>query len=318
MTFVQNLENRVLLSASTVTAAMLAADKATVVADSTTLKADAKAAFGNDKVDTKFVAAAFAALPKSEQTLLKPFEAAATKSTTVVSADVAGLLNASNALVNKSTAAGTAVLKKATAGSLNALLKDITQLDLITAQPVSKLTSALSSTDLSSVAALINAAFPADSAIINAVLSQVTAAQTGNSTILNDATKYQTDIGTLAADLTTVHNDLATYPALVGTFTGTASETAGPNKGQTVTSTLTISTEDNNTGKVTGTVTDESTGGTDSVSGTVSLNGAIALTSIPSTGPKGTLSGFVVGSTVVGKFKLGKASGLFSLTEIVT
>ena len=307
---IQPLESRVLFSAATVTATALTADKTAVLADAATLKADAKTTFGTDKLDPNLVAAGFALLPATVQTLLKPYELDAAKSDTVLSADISNLLNTSSALIKKSVVTGDSLLSKPTVTEVATLEKELPALNAITAKPVADLQTELAGVQLSSIRDIVLVAFPADSALINAVYTQATSAATGNSTLVNDAAKYQTDIAKLAADLTTIQTEVGTFPNLIGTFSGTATLIGSKQTGTTDPVTLTFTSESATTGKVTATVTDLSTGEIDMLTGSITLGGKLSLKA------KGdTVTGIADGTSLVGKFAFAKIHGVFALSE---
>lgn len=309
--FVQRLESRTFLSASTITSAILLADKSTILADAAALKVDLNSLVTNGTTESKGIATAFKKLPKTDQALLKSFDTVESKTTAALKKETSGLSSAGDKIAGTATSIGVKLLSKVSSGSLSALGKDLASLGTVATAPLATLQAELASTGvasaLSSIATELAGASPtlaSDAALAAAALASA------ETTIGTAAAQFVTDVGGLATDLTTLQASAGTYPNIIGSFTGIAHETAGKHPGETATVTLTISSETG--GIITGTVTDVSDGGLDGLAGTINLNGKFAL--------KGTiatvsLSGQLTGSIVSGTFKSPDASGKFSLTE---
>ena len=309
---IQPLESRVLFSASSITAATLIADKAKILADQTSVKANVEILFTEGKAEAKLITLAFKTLPKADQSLLKLLTTDSDEGGEFVAKDVALLLTPGSALVNKSVAAGEAVLKNATAGSLAAEAKDTALLQTVTNIPLGALQALFADTKLTDFRESLIAEFPTATALDSALSTELTNSAAGKSAISAAAVEFQTDIATLDADLTTLHADLGTFPSMVGTFTGTAKELHGAHVALTATSSLVITSENALTGALTGTVEDLSTGQTDFLTGAVSLNGKYILKA-----SKANVSGTITGTTLVGTFKFGSTSGTYVFDGLV-
>jgi hypothetical protein len=309
-TLIQALESRTFFSVST---SDLAADKATLLADAAHLKAEIATLISDSTAGTKAISADFKGLPKSDQTLLKTLVTAENKARSAYLKDDSALVNPSDSLAFKGIALGDSLLTRATVKTLAAESDDITALSAVTTVPLATLQAQLSGTAVDGARAAILSALAGDATITTAVSSEQTTVDTDRAAIAADATQFQTDITALAADLTSVHTATGTFPATVGTYTGTATETAGKHKGQTVTASLVITSQDAN-GNIAGTVTNLTSGSAEPVIGTVSLNGVVSLKSAPESGSV-KVTGTFSDDAITGHVSVPGAAGTFTVAE---
>jgi hypothetical protein len=309
--FILALEARTLFSALPVTKATLVADKAAVVADAATLKADLNILIKDNTTENFAIAKDFKGLPRADQLLLKTLVSDELKSKAVFLKDVALLNTPSVAAAVKSTAIGITLLTKANVKALATATKDIAALGTVTTKGAAALTAHLAATTVDDDRAAILAALPDNSALDAAVTTEQTTATADKAAIGAAATQLVTDIANLATDLTSVHTATGTFPSVVGTFTGTATVTAGKHKGRSADISLVITSEDTD-GNLAGTVTDIG-GGTDALTGTVSLNGVVALKGSPATVKVG---GVLSGTTLTGSFAFATGKGTFTAAEV--
>lgn len=309
---IQSLESRTLLS---VTTATLAADKSTVVSDVKVLSTDLKKLATDESANNKAVATAFKGLPKVAQTLLKALESDESKSKSQLQKDSNALTRVSEKDASTAISVADTLLKKGNVKTVAALVKDLSSLDSVSVAPLATLQQLLGSNVLSIDAEAILAAYPTNTALTTAVSNSQTTVQ-GDLTAINaEAQQLATDLSTLATDLTTVKATNGTFPDMVGTFTGTATETKGASKGNNVDVSLVITTEDA-AGNVSGTITDLTDGGDDLFTGTISLNGLFAGKAVNAGGGgKISISGNLIGATFTGKVASSKAAGTFELVK---
>ena len=307
---IQSLESRIFLSVS---AGQLSSDKTILIGDAALLKNQIAMIIGDSTTATQGIALDFKGLPKSDQTLLKLLITAENKARAAYLKDDGALVNPANSLANKAVALGDALLKDANVKTLAAESKDITALSSVTAVPLATLDGQLGGTVVDEARAAILSALADDSTIMSAVTAEQNRIDVDRASINTAAVQFQTDIGALASDLTTVHTQTGTFPATIGTYDGSALDITGKHHGQIATVTLIIDSEDAN-GNLNASVTDLTTGTSDPLVGTVSLNGVIALKPAPHTGSV-KITGTFSDGTIAGHVSFPGAAGTFTVVE---
>jgi hypothetical protein len=303
--FISSLESRTLLSVLPITKSSIIADKATLAADVAALKANLALLVKNNTVETDAIVKDFKGLPKADQALLKTLATDELKAKAIFTREIAILTTPGTAQANKAEAIANSLLTRATV--------DITKLENVAAVPLATLAASLASTTVSDAREDILTALPNEAVLDADVETEQTNATAEKAAIGTAAGQFAADIFNLATDLTSVHTAVGTFPNVVGVFTGTATETAGKHRGETVAATLDITSESSD-GILEGTVTDITSGLADPLVGSVSLNGVITLKSTPHTGSV-KISGTFNTDAITGKVAFTGASGTFSVLE---
>jgi hypothetical protein len=99
------------------------------------------------------------------------------------------------------------------------------------------------------------------------------------------------------------------YPNVLGTFTGTSTDTSGPDKGKTNAIAMNITSESQTTGEFYGTG-----GGGSTMSGTITAGGAVTLTVHDSDGSITNVTGTFAGGKMTGKWTSGSDAGNVTMT----
>jgi hypothetical protein len=311
--FISSLESRTLLSVLPITKSSIIADKATLAADVAALKANLALLVKNNTVETDAIVKDFKGLPKADQALLKTLATDELKAKAIFTREIAILTTPGTAQANKAEAIANSLLTRATVRSLATATVDITKLENVAAVPLATLAASLASTTVSDAREDILTALPNEAVLDADVETEQTNATAEKAAIGTAAGQFAADIFNLATDLTSVHTAVGTFPNVVGVFTGTATETAGKHRGETVAATLDITSESSD-GILEGTVTDITSGLADPLVGSVSLNGVIILKSTPRTGSV-RISGTFNTDAITGKVAFTGASGTFSVLE---
>ncbi|HEX5243205.1 MAG TPA: hypothetical protein VFW23_08055 [Tepidisphaeraceae bacterium] len=325
--FIQSLESRTLLSASSTEVATLLADVKQVKATSVTVRADMKLAAAAATADLRHITADLKSSTTSANRaanagLLKAVKTADASDLAKLKTDQTALLAAGASLSAHSAADAKALLLHPTSTVLQA--KVAADVNALSTQPAAKL-----------------AIFQADtqSNPIQTPLDNLVSANQSNTALVTDVGDFGGS-GTLAtafSNLTTAVADFintlaslstdvtaasagSTLPNMVGTFTGQVSD-GSHNQGLASNWTLVITTEGTD-GTFSGTLTTTSNGNTQSetanVSGSVAANGSFSLTVSDSSNQQsgGSMTGTISGTTLSGTFSdAAGGGGSFTLTK---
>ena len=325
--FIESLESRTLLSASSTEAATLLADVKQVKATSVTVRADMKLAAAAATASLRQITADLKSSTTSANratnaALLKAVKVADATDLAKLKADQTALLAVGASLSAKSAADAKALLLHPTNTALQA--KVTADLSALSTEPAAKLATFHDDTQ---------------SNPIQTPLDNLIAANQSNTALVTDAGDFGGS-GTLAtafANLTTAVADFidtlsslstdvtttttgTTLPNMVGTFTGQVTD-GTHNQGLPSNWTLNITTEAGD-GTFSGTLTTTSNGNTQSqtanVSGSVTANGSFSLTVTDPTTQQsgGSMTGTISGTTLSGTFNDGiGGGGSFTLTK---
>lgn len=317
--FVQSLEPRTLFS-GTPTKATFFADALQIFADAATTRADLKATAAVVAADTKTIAAdlksiSTASNKASNDALLRTLRFDEVKTLVTLRLDENVLLGPTSGFSRRSAAHGIALLMHPTNVHLQALVAaDESALGTVTVAPLAKLKADSNATSIGTDLANIAAANPSSTLLATHLQNLKTDSNTAVGSFVAAAMKFTTDVATLASDLGATPTTAA-IPNLVGTFNGSATATAGSNVGRVSTLVVTITAEGAN-GSLTGSVTITNPGSspmTQSLTGTVTANGAFTATVMGSGGNTTTLSAHVTGTTIAGTYSSTNDSGTFSV-----
>ena len=318
--FIESLESRTLLSASSTEAATLLADVKQVKATSVTVRADMKLAAAAATASLRQITADLKSSTTSANratnaALLKAVKVADATDLAKLKADQTALLAVGASLSAKSAADAKALLLHPTSTVLQA--KVAADVSALSTQPAAKL-----------------AIFQADAVSdpVQTPLDNLLAANQSNTELLTDAgafggsgalatafsnlttavADFINTLSSLSTDVTTTTTG-TTLPSMVGTFTGQVTD-GTHNQGLPSNWTLNITTEAAD-GTFSGTLTTTSNGNTQSqtatVSGSVTANGSFSLTVTDPTTQQsgGSMTGTISGTTLSGTFNDGIGGG---------
>ena len=325
--FIESLESRTLLSASSTEAATLLADVKQVKATSVTVRADMKLAAGAATADLRQITADLKSSTTSANratnaSWLKTVKTADASDLAKLKADQTALLAVGSSLSAHSAADAKALLLHPTSTVLQA--KVAADVSALSTQPAAKL-----------------AIFQADtlSDPLQTPLNNLIAANQSNTALITDAGAFAGSgaLATAFSNLTTAVADFintlaslstdvtatstgTTLPNMVGTFTGQVTE-GSHNQGLPSNWTLAITTEAAD-GTFSGTLTTTSSGNTQSetanVNGSVEASGSFSLTVTDPTNQQsgGSMTGTISGTTLSGTFSdAAGGGGSFTLTK---
>jgi hypothetical protein len=320
--FIQSLESRTLLSGTPVTQATLAADDALIVANAATAKGDLKTLSAAAKADMKTIQTDLKGLPKTNAPLLKKLKADESKLLVQITKDLNALLNPGKALGKRATVDGESLLKKATARLQAKVGAEGTTLGLVTLATLAKLQADSQGTAIVADLQALAAANPGSAVIAADTTKTMTDLSTQNMALVTAATTFQTGTGTLATDLGSAASASSIFPTVTGTYSGTATETAGKHVGRVAAMSFDF-TGESPAGALTGTVTLTEPGNspvTLTLAGTVTATGAFSatLTDPSGQGNDATLAGKVLGTTITGTYQAtggGSSRGTFSVHQ---
>ena len=325
--YIESLESRRLLSASSTEAATLLADVKQVKATSVTVRADMKLAAAAATASLRQITADLKSSTTSANratnaSLLKAVKVADATDLAKLKADQTALLAVGASLSARSAADAKALLLHPTNTTLQA--KVTADLTALSTEPAAKLATFHDDTQ---------------SDPIQTPLDNLLAANQSNTALVTDAGDFggSGSLATAFADLTTAVADFintlsslsidvtatstgTTLPSMVGTFTGQVTD-GTHNQGLPSNWTLNITTEATD-GTFSGTLTTTSNGNTQSqtadVSGSVTASGSFSLSVTDPTTQQsgGSLTGTISGTTLSGTFNDGiGGTGPFTLTK---
>lgn len=325
--FIQSLESRTLLSASTTEATALLADVKQVKASSVVVRADMKvaaadASSGLHKITADLKSSTTSANRATNAGLVKALKAAGASDLAMLKGDETALLAVGSSLSARSAADAKALLLHPTNTTLQA--KVAADLSALSTQPAAKL-----------------ATFEADTQAnpLETPLNNLIAANQSNTALITDAggfgasgtlatafanlstavTNFIDTLTTLSTAVTTTTTG-TTIPSMVGTFTGQVTE-GSHNQGLPSNWSLVITTEAAD-GTFSGTLTTTSNGNTQSetanVSGSVAASGSFSLSVTDQSNQQsgGSMTGTISGTTLSGTFSdAAGGGGSFALTK---
>lgn len=325
--FIQSLESRTLLSASSTEATALLADVKQVKASSVVVRADMKvaaadASAGLHKITADLKSSTTSANRATNAGLVKALKAAGASDLATLKGDETALLAVGSSLSARSAADAKALLLHPTSTTLQA--KVAADLSALSTQPAAKL-----------------ATFEADTQAnpLQTPLDNLIAANQSNTALITDAggfgasgalatafanlstavTNFIDTLTTLSTAVTTTTTG-STIPSMVGTFTGQVTE-GSHNQGLPSNWSLVITTEAAD-GTFSGTLTTTSNGNTQSetadVNGSVAASGSFSLnvTNQSNQQSGGSMTGTLSGTTLSGTFSdAAGGGGSFTLTK---
>lgn len=308
--FIQSLESRTLLSATSVAqAAVLLGDVRQVTASAVTVRADLRlagsaATIGVNKVAADLRTTTTAANRAANAGLLRTLRAGELSTFATLRADQTALLVVGTRLSVHAAADARALILHPTNAMIQARVSaDITAL---TTEPAAQFatfqTDAQSNLIGAALTSLIdanptNTALAADASVFQDGGSA--AAAIGN--VLTAAGSFTGTLGTLSTDVTSATIAGSTIPNLVGTYLGQVTD-GTHNQGLPSNWTLDITAEGAD-GSFSGTITTTSNGNT--VSQTAPITGSVAADgtfSFTATGGAGSVTGAAAGTTLAGTF----------------
>lgn len=318
--FVQSLEPRTLFAA-TPTKATFIADEVQIFADAATTRADLKATAAIVAADTKTIAAdlksiSTASNKASNAALLKQLKTDEVKTLVTLRVDEAILLGPASGLSRRSAAHGIELLSHPTNVHLQALVSaDEAALGTVTTAPLAKLKADSNASAIGTDLMNIANANPSSTLLATHVQNFESDGNTATGNFVAAAMKFTTDVATLASDLGATPTTGA-IPNIVGTYSGSATSTAGNHVGRVSTLSVQIASETAG-GAFTGTVTVTQPGSspmTSTMTGTVTANGTFTATLMDSGGNTTTLNAHVTATTISGTYaSSGGDSGTFSV-----
>ena len=313
--FIQPLESRRLFSGGTVDKSTLVADEALVVADGAAARADLTSLAALVRADTAKIQVDLRGLPKTNLPLMRMLRVDEAKLHAQIAVDLNLLLNPGTALSRQSTATGGLLLTKATLALQARVGAEASALGTVTVAPLAKfqadLTGAAIGADLQ---ALVNAN-PSAATLASDAAQMMTDTSDAATTLSTAASSFATDVGGLAADLGSALSNSSLLPTLGGTYTGSATTTAGNHVGRVSTLSITITSEGTD-GSLTGSLTITNPGqgpNTLTLTGTVSDTGAFSVFVTDGGNNSANLTGHVVGTTISGTYASSGDSGTFSV-----
>jgi hypothetical protein len=323
--FIQALESRTLFAATPVTKAALLADRAALLAQAKSARADLVALGASLNADTKLVQTDLKGSAAGNALLLRMLRADEGKTRGTVNKDLNSLLGPTLGLANRSIGHAIALIAHSSTAIDARVAADLAALATVLAAPLAKLDADLHA--------------PA----IGVDLQAISAANSTNATLGTDISKLEGDTSAASTTLTgavtsfqdgveTVSSDVAAAPPgpsgpggsripnLVGTYLGQVTD-GTHNQGLPSNWTLHITTEGAGgsfSGTITTTQNGNTTSQTESVTGSVTASGSFTATaSDPTTGQAGgSLTGTISGTTLSGTFNDGMGgTGPFSLAK---
>lgn len=320
--FIQSLEPRTLLSA-TVTKATLLADRAALLAEAKSARGGLTALVATLTHDTKTVQTDLKGGPKTDATLLKTLRTDEGATKALVHKDLNALLGPSQALANRTIGQGLASMSHSNATLQAKIAADLAQLATVTAAPLAKLSADLQAATVGADLQAIGAANPANATLVADIAKLESDVSTAGGTLSTAATSFQTGVSTASSDVAAAPAGPtgptgSTIPTITGSYSGSATATAGNHVGRVQSLHITISTE-SAAGALTGSAVVQGSNGTSTqtLTGTVDANGTFTATVVDPTDPTNgaTLSGHVSGHTITGTYQSTGDSGTFTVTK---
>ena len=313
--FIQSLESRTLFT----TSAALAADIGQVITAAATTRVDLKTAASVITADTKTIttdlkSSTTSANRATNAHLLNIFRVDEHKTLATLRAHEAALLAAGTSLSHRAAADGDALLLHPTNARIQArVTADIAALSTVPASLLAKLQADTQNITLGTDLMNIVNANPTNAALAAAVQTAENDGNTAVTNFLSAASAFNTNTGTLDAAVSTTSSG-STASSLVGTYNGTATESAGSkHPGRVSSVTIQIATQGAD-GSLTGSATITNPGSPSSsftVTGSVTTSGAVSFTFTPANPQDngGTLMGTVSGKTISGTYNSPSSSG---------
>lgn len=315
--FIQSLESRTLFSAGPVDKPTLLADEALVVADGAAARADLRSLAAVVRTDTAKIQVDLRGLPKTNLPLMRTLRVDEARLLAQTTVDLNMLLNPATALSRQSTAAGVLLLTKATLGLQARVGADVTALGNVTVAPLAKFQADFQDTAINTDLQALLDANPSATTLSTDAGQMMTDTSADADTLNTAVSAFATDVGALGADLSSALSNSSLLPTVTGTYTGSATATAGKNIGRVSTLSVVITSEGTD-GSLSGSLTITNPGQgpqTQVLTGSVSAAGVFTATvSDPSDPTNGaTLTGHVVGSTISGTYASTGDSGTFTI-----
>lgn len=325
--FIESLECRTLLSASSTEAATLLADVKQVKATSVTVRADMKLAAAAATASLRQITADLKSSTTSANratnaSLLKAVKVADATDLAKLKGDETALLAVGSSLSAHSAADAKALLLHPTSTVLQA--KVAADVSALSTQPAAKLVIFQADAVSNPIETPLNnliAANQSDTALLTdaGAFGGSGALATAFSNLTTAVADFINALSSLSSDVT-ITTTGSTLPNMVGTFTGQVTD-GTHNQGLPSNWTLNITTEAAS-GTFSGTLTTTSNGNTQTetanVSGSVTSNGSFSLTVTDPTTQQsgGSMTGTISGTTLSGTFDDGiGGGGPFTLTK---
>jgi hypothetical protein len=319
--FIQSLESRTLLSAASVTEAALLTDVKNVQAAAVTARGDLKSAASSIGADTKLIATDLKSSTTSANRatnagLLRTLRVDESKTFATLRAHEAALFSVGTGLSRRAAADGKALLLHPTNARIQArVTADTTALTTEPAALLAKVQADTQNVGIGTDLTNLANANPTNTALATEIQTAQNDGKVAVQTAVTAAGAFDMNVVILDGAVASTSTG-STIPNLVGTFSGTATQTAGSHVGRVSTLMFNITSEGAD-GSLIGTVTitdPTNPASTQPMTGAVTANGTFAGTVSDTSGNGATLAGTVSGKTITGTFSSGTDGGTFTVS----